>query len=492
MLVDVAVLLSFAGALVLLHLTVAGPIPSGGDPGNWLALAHDRRGVELVTPGVSYPPVFTSLLAGSLAFLDPVPAVVVASLVARLVAVLGVYYVMKDSGRVTALVTASVSAVSAFQLEAYAWGAYPQILGTGLGLIASYSAIRYMAERRRLDGLVALAGVIATALTHTLVAGALIVALLVAALHAAWVSAAVRQKWRTNLLFVLVLVVLCIIPLLAGVLAGEGRAVMNPSDLEFDEAVRLSFGESPVAWLVLSAVAIVSLFHRRWDGDTYISVAVGAGWAAVGVGVFVATGERRALLLAQIGVLLMAATQIARWWLRVRSTRDNPESRKRRQASIPLLMSVAALVGAIAIPGIAKYRQATDFYRIVDVSEIDALEFLAETGSKGDTVVATRGRNTIPIGWWVEGLAKLPAMSGHDPSFLTFPGEIDEAESANAFFGGGLSPAEAVDYLESVDARYLVVDRRGPDSGWMFRADRPSFDVVYDSPTLVILEVRSR
>jgi hypothetical protein len=83
-------------------------------------------------------------------------------------------------------------------------------------------------------------------------------------------------------------------------------------------------------------------------------------------------------------------------------------------------------------------------------------------------------------------------MSGHDPSFLTFPGEIDEAESANAFFGGGLSPAEAVDYLESVDARYLVVDRRGPDSGWMFRADRPSFDVVYDSPTLVILEVRSR
>jgi hypothetical protein len=279
---------------------------------------------------------------------------------------------------------------------------------------------------------------------------------------------------------------------LAGVLAGEGRAVMNPSDLRFDEAVRLSFGESPLAWLVLSAVAIVGLFHRQWDGKTYLSVAVGAGWAVVGVGVFVATGERRALLLAQVGVLLMAATQMARWWVRIRSARDNPESRQRRRASIPFLMLVAALVGAIAIPGIAKYRQATDFYRIVDVPQIDALEFLAETGGQGDTVVATRGRNTIPIGWWVEGVAKLPTMSGHDPSFLTFPGEIDEAESANAFFGGELSPAEAVDYLESVDARYLVVDRRGPDSGWMFRADRPSFDVVYDSPTLVILEVRGR
>jgi hypothetical protein len=155
-------------------------------------------------------------------------------------------------------------------------------------------------------------------------------------------------------------------------------------------------------------------------------------------------------------------------------------------------MFVAALIGAVAIPGIAEYIQSTDFYSIVDEEEIEALEFLAAMATGGDTVVASRGRSSIPIGWWVEGAARLPTISGHDPSFLTFPREIEEAEDANAFFQGDLSPDDALDYLEAVDAQYLVVDRRGPDAGWMFRADRPSFDVIYDSPTLVILEVRDQ
>jgi hypothetical protein len=445
-------------------------------------------GHDVVTPGVSYPPVFVTLLSALLILLDPVPAVVAASIVARLVAVLAVFYVMKDSGSITALLTALVSAIAAFQLEAYAWGAYPQILGTGLGLVGIYAAIRFMADRRRFDFVVALLAVAATALTHTLVAGALIVALLVASLHATWVSSRIREGWRTNLLFLFVLVLVCGLPLLVGVIGGEGRAVMNPSELRFDEALRLAFGESPLAWLAVTAVGILSLFHRRWNGNTFLSVSTGLGWSVVGVGVFLLTGERRALLLAQIGVLLLAATELARWRFRVRSGRDRAVGNRR--ARIPLLMFIAALMGAIAIPGVAKYRQSTDFYRIVDEAEIRALEFLKATATDGEVVLASRGRSTIPIGWWVEGAAILPTISGHDQRFLTFPAEIAEAEDANAFFQGDLSPAEAMEYLKSVDARYLVVDRRGPDAGWMFRADRPSFRVIYDSPSVVILEVR--
>jgi hypothetical protein len=490
--VESAIVLAFAIGLVLLHLSIAGRIPSGGDGGNWLALAHDRLGSDVVTPGVTYPPVFVSFLAVILLILDPVTAIVVASLVARLVAVVAVFHVMRDSGLITALVTAAVSAIVAFQLEAYAWGAYPQILATGLGLVATYAAIRFMVDRRRADAIVAVLTVIGTALTHTLVAGALVIALLVAALHAAWVSARVRAKWRTNLLFIGVLVLLCSIPLFAGVLGGDGRAVMNPSELEFIEALRLAFGESPLAWLVISALGILSLVHRQWRANTFLSISVGLGWSLVGVGVFVATGERRALLLAQIGVLLLAATELTRWWGGVRSASEKAKSGNKRRRRIPLLMFIAALIGSIAVPGIAKYRQSTDFYRIVDAPEIEALEFLENAATAGDTVVASRGRNSIPIGWWVEGAAILPAISGHDPRFLTFEAEIEEAEDANAFFQGDLSPADALDYLESVGARYLVVDRRGPDAGWMFRADRPSFDVIYDSPTLVILEVRGQ
>jgi hypothetical protein len=490
--VDLAVAVGFAIALALLHLGVAGPIPSGGDGGNWLALAHDSLGLDVVTPGVSYPPVFVLLLAGWVLLLDPVPALVVASLVARLASVLAVYYVMKDSGRVTSLMTAVFSALAAFQLEAYAWGAYPQILGTAFGILATYSAVRYMTDRRGVDAFLAIAATLAAALTHTLVGGVLIFAIVVATCHAGWVSARLRENWRGNLLFVSLLILLCGIPLLLGVVGGEGRAVMNPSELSFDEALRLAFGESPLSWLVLSGIGLLSLVHRRWPANTFLSVSVGAGWAIVGFGVFVVTGERRSLLFAQIGILLMAATELARWWYRVRGAQDASRAGSLRRLRIPLLMLIAALMGSVAVPGIAKYRQSTDFYRVVDESEIEALEFLAKTANEGDTVVATRGRSTIPIGWWVEGAAKLPTISGHDPSFLTFPSEIEEAEEANALFEGELSRSDAVAYLESVDARYLVVDRRGPDGGWMFRANRPSFDVIYDSPTLVIFEVRGQ
>jgi hypothetical protein len=491
-LLDLVVAVGFAGALVLLHVAVAGPIPSGGDGGNWLALAHDFLGEAVVTPGVSYPPVFVGLLAAWMLLLDPIPALVVASLVAHLASVLAVYYVMKDSGRVAAVMTAAVSALAAFQLEAYAWGAYPQILGTAFGILATYSAVRYMNGRRRVDAFVAFAATLATALTHTLVGGVLIFALVVAACHAVWVSTTVRNRWRSNLLVVLLLVLVCSIPLLLGVVGGEGRAVLNPSELGFAEAVRLAFGESPLAWLGLSVIGLLSLFHRTWRGNSFLSVSVGAGWAIVGFGLFVITGERRLLLFAQIGILLMAATELARWWFRIRAANEEADSSQVRRMRIPLLMLIAALMGSIVIPGIAKYRQSTDFYRIVDQSEIEALEFLASTANEGDTVVASRGRSTIPIGWWVEGAAKLPTVSGHDPSFLTFPSEIVEAEEANTFFQGELSPLDAVGYLESVGARFLVVDRRGPDGGWMFRANRPSFDVIYDSPTLVILEVRDQ
>ncbi len=482
-LADTLIVLGMAAGIVLLHFWVAGPVPSGGDGGNWLALAHQHLGVDVLTPGVTYPPVFTSLLASLLLVRDPVPAVVVASLIARIIATAAVYLVMRDAGRIVALVSASVTAVMAFQLEAYAWGAYPQILGLAFGLLATRFAVRYAEHLNRSDALVAMAAGVATALTHTLVAALLIVVLPIAGVHAGWVSTRVRENWLRGLGLIVAIATLVGLYLAFGVLGSEGRAVMNPSELDLLEGLNLAFGESSIPWLVTAAIGIGSLFHRRWQADQSIPVSVGAGWFLAGTALFVATGERRSLLVAQVGIMLLAASELSRWW---RSTDGRPRART------ALLMLSAAMVGSIAIPGVSKYRQSTDFYRIVDSSEVEALQFLEGSAQMGDTVLASRGRNTIPIGWWVEGIAKLPTISGHDPRFLTFPSEIAEAEQANSFFEGEMGPQGSIEFLEEAGVRFVIVDKRGPDAGWMFRADRPTYPVIYDSPTLAIFKVRSQ
>ena len=482
-LLDILIVIGMAVGIAVLHFWVAGSIPSGGDGGNWLALAHQHLGAEVLTPGVTYPPIFTSLLAALLLLFDPVPAVVMASLVARVIAVIAVYIVVRDAGRIVALVTASLTAVMAFQLEAYAWGAYPQILGLAFGLFTTHFAVRYAKHLHRRDALLALAAAVATALTHTLVAALLIVVLPIVAVHAGWVSRRVREHWRRGLGLMAAIIVLVGLYLVLGVVGSEGRAVMNPSELDLRQAVNLAFGESSIPWLVTAGLGIASLFHRRWDRDRSIPVSVGVGWFLAGTAVFVATGERRSLLVAQVGIALLAASEVARWW---RSTEGRPRPRT------GLLMLSAAVVGSIAIPGVSKYLQSTDFYRIVDNPEVEAFQFLEDSAEVGDIVLASRGRNTIPIGWWVEGIAKLPTISGHDPRFLTFPSEIAEAEQANSFFEGELGPQGSTEFLHDAGVRFLVVDKRGPDAGWMFRADRPTFPVIYDSPTLAILKVRSQ
>jgi hypothetical protein len=483
--IDTLIVLGLTIGLGFLHLWVAGPVPSGGDGGNWLALAHDLLGREVVAPGVSYPPVFTSMLALLLLIWDPVPAVVIASIIARSICLSAVYMVMRGFGRTVALITATASGLAAFQLESYAWGAYPQILGQGLGLIATYFGVRYAVRPNRRFALLAVAAAAGTVLTHTLVAALLVIALVVAAAHAAFVSGRVRRNWLRGLMPIAFMVVTIGLYLAVEVLRSEGSAVLNPADLSIRDGLNLAMGESPIPWLVVTGIGITSLLHRHWLATQSIAVSVGAGWFLAGAGLFLATGERRSLLAAQLGVILLASAQLTRWW---RKSRD----RGRVVVGNALLVFSAALVGSIAVPGMSDYRESTSFYRIVDTPEVEALQFLEESAEVGDTVLASRGRNTIPIGWWVEGIARLPTISGHDPRYLTFPAEILEAEEANAFFAGELEPIETTNYLNQAGVRFVVVDKRGPDSGWLFRADRPTFPVIYDSSALVILEVRDQ
>jgi hypothetical protein len=337
----------------------------------------------------------------------------------------------------------------------------------------------YVTQPSRWNALIALAAAAGTALTHSLVAALLMVALVVAVSHAGLVSRQVRRNWPKGVAVIALIVATIGLFLIVGITRSAGSAVLNPAELNLRDGLNLALGESPIPWLVVTGIGVMSLFRRYWKVGQLVAVSAGAGWFLAGAGLFIATGERRSLLAAQLGVILLAAAQLSHWW--------RQSGRRLRNA---VLVFSAALVGSIVVPGVSEYRESTKFYRIVDTPEVAALEFLEDSAKPGDTVLASRGRNTIPIGWWVEGIARLPTISGHDSRYLTFPSEIKEAEEANAFFAGELGPDETNDYLAETGVRFVVVDKRGPDLGWLYRADRPTLPVIHDSPSLAILEVR--
>jgi hypothetical protein len=315
--------------------------------------------------------------------------------------------------------------------------------------------------------------------THNLVAGLLVIALPIALVHSAWISEDVRRNWKPALTLSVSIVALGMIYLIAGIVGGEGRAVLNPNELDYAEGIRLAVGESLAPWTIIGVVGLSSLIHRHWLRQQRYPVSVGAGLLLAGTGVFILTVERRSLLVAQLGLLILAATAMQRWWL---------EFRERRLASKVLLVLTAALAGSIAVPGIVEYQRSTDFYRIVDRREIESIRRLGEVSDPGDTVVASRGRNTIPIGWWVEGITKMPTMSGHDPRYLTFAAEVEEAEAANVFFEAN-DPDDASQLLEDLGAEFIVVDRRGPDAGWLAHIDALELVAITETSSLVILRV---
>jgi hypothetical protein len=154
------------------------------------------------------------------------------------------------------------------------------------------------------------------------------------------------------------------------------------------------------------------------------------------------------------------------------------------------IVGVSMAAGVVA-GGIGLYGTVTDWYRVVDDSEIASLDLLNARSSPDDLVLSAKGNNGNPVGWWVQGYAQRRSYTAVDTSFLAFPQEIEQAEIANEFFGGDLSIAESMTVIEETGADLIVVDRRSPDAAWLGSATAGQFTVVDDSSNLVILRITS-
>jgi hypothetical protein len=479
---------------VYLHLSVPGVVPSGPDGGNWLAMARDRFLDERVmSAAVTYPPFFPWLLSGLLLVTTPLGAIVAGALFAKCALVLATYFCARPMGPLYAGMSALLIGVGGAQLEAYAWGAYPQLLGTAFGTAAVYLTVRHLETVRRGHLLGAIGFAALTYATHTLVGGLLVFALPLAAAHQLWMLRSSPGAWIKGMSKAALLAAPgAFIALYSFVLAPQRgvEPVLNPLAQTWTFSLQQSVSDAPLPWLLVAAFAVGALAYRRWLNGRSATVAVGLSWVIVGALFFAVIEEARALLLAQLGLVLLAMLCFQRLLEAARSAKTrNPGRSLSRIAYGGLIILGVATVSSISAGGVNSYVNSAAWYRVVDRPELAALDTLEALADEGDLVVAAQGHHGNQIGWWVQGYAGIPAYTAVDLRFLTFPEEREQAQVANQIFDGTFDEAESIRALESIGADYVIVDRRGPNDGWLNSGLAKRFRRIFESPTVVILEV---
>lgn len=490
---EVAVVLLLVGATIWLHLFIPGTVPSGPDGGNWLAMAQDRfLGLDVMAAAVTYPPLLPLSLAALLLVMEPLYALVTMALLAKCFLVVAVYTCARSMGRTYAAAAAVLVGVAGAQLEAYSWGAYPQLLGTAFGISSVFCAVRFLASRNRVY-LIA-AGVLAllTYATHTLIGGLLVFAGPIAIAHYLWLA---RSNRRERLLGILVAAglaapgaLLAVTNLLLNRQPGV-QPVLNPLSLGRVESLSQTISDAPFPWVVVAVFGVASLAVRRWDHDRSVTAATAGAWVVVGALFFAAIGEPRALLLTQFGLIVLALLFLQRLIGITRSTTSTRWRKARPVAMRAIVIMAVATASALVVGGVDSYAKATDWYRVVDHPELRALDILIATADSGDLVVASEGHHGNQIGWWVQGYAGIKTYTGVDPRFLTFPEEREQAEIVNDLFVPDSNDAESLATLRRIGADFIVVDRRGPDADWLDSRLAAELELIHESPTLVLLRV---
>ncbi len=181
---DLVIAGALAIAFIVVHVAVPGAVPSGTDPGGWLAMAKDRFGGEVLAASeATYLPGFPVLLGLLLGVADSVLAITAAGVISKVALVLAVYLVVRPVGQGYAAAAAVMVGISGAYAEMYAWGGYTQQLGTALGVVAVFYLIHYLESRNVRHLAISAVAVASTLFTHNLVGGLMVGALFVAAMH---------------------------------------------------------------------------------------------------------------------------------------------------------------------------------------------------------------------------------------------------------------------------------------------------------------------
>lgn len=489
---DVLLVATLIALVVLLHLGMPGPIPSGADGGNWLAIARERLGTDVMAAEVAYPPIFPLLVAAGLSWLGAMPSLVVAALLAKGLFVLAIYICCRPIGRLYAVGAAVCSGVAGAQLEAYAWGGYPQLMATGFGLLAVFFVVRWAGDRRRASLVLGSVFAILTFATHTLIGGLLLVALPVAMAHWLFLTKARRGDWLRGAAGVFSLVIPAGIFTVVSTVTGsrEGMsAVLNPYGLSLIESLEQTIRDAVLPWIVVTVLGVAGLVVREVKGPQAATTAVGSSWSLVGLAFLLSTGEPRALLLTQVGLIVLACLTVRRVlaWIGPRKVGGTHRKARRRVFAVVVTL-VISMMSAIVVGGIASYAAATDWYRVANEDVLDALDWLKDHSAADDLMLASNGPNGNPLGWWVQGFGQRRTYTSIDGRFLAFSDEREQAEIAEQIFDPATAMSVVRAFLDEHGIDFLVVDRRGSNAGWLAGDVAAEFTMLWESPSVAILD----
>jgi hypothetical protein len=267
------------------------------------------------------------------------------------------------------------------------------------------------------------------------------------------------------------------------------QPVLNPLSLDRIDSVIRTVSEAPVPWLVIAGLGAGALFLRRWEDRKSVTLSLGLAWALVGAIFFALIAEPRALLLTQMGLILLALLCFRRLLEAANSVDRTKRGWLTRTRRNVLIVFGVATFSAIVVGGVHSFVTSTDWYRVVDHAELRALDVLKDAADPGDLVIASQGRHGNQIGWWVQGYAGIPAYTGVDLRFLTFPEEREQARVTNSFFANDSDGAKSLETLEAVGADFILVDRRGADAGWLESRFASELESIIETPSVTVFRV---
>lgn len=483
--VDLAAVLTFGVLLALRLAETADPV-SGLDGGNWLALANRLIGLPTKAASTVYPPLYLLLLLGAQLVMEPLVALRVTAALVSLLPGLGAYCLLRALGLGWRALIGFVVAGIGYTYEMLAWGGYPQLLGSGL-LLGSLALLalglridrrRYLALAGGLGGLALLANQL-TGLQTIAVLG---IAYLIYAL-------ATRRRAGSLLRDALsiatggLIVTAPGIPIYLGMIANTTAAAFNAQG-NSSLVVMLGYlmNEGPYRWAIPFAAVALALSSRA-HGRDWPALASLLGLLAASFGGTIITGEVRFLYLGLIAAVVAFALALRD----VRLSVNRPR--------FALSVGEAIIAGAVALSLVAGGYQRFDrtkvFYAVLDRHLVEGLGWLADNARPGDLAASSATAQNWALGWWVEGLGRVPTYAETDERWLAFRDEKLHSQIARQILSSP-DPLQAAELAQSQRVTLLVLDNRGNARAdeWL-RTGRVTGPIalVYRNPSLTVFRV---
>lgn len=495
---DRAPLAAFAvvcGVIVGLRFLVLARVdgPATIDTGNWLAFGHDLLGSDVRSSSLVYPPVVPLLAVAATTAFGVAGGVAVLAATASALPAVGCFVVLWWARlRWFAVLLAGLVLAAGSSGEAAAWGGFPQLLALGLLPPTLWWLDRFLRTGGVRNGLVtggALAAMLATShfiATAAIASGAVLVGLHLVVRPAPSAPPLIRRLRDAipGLALSTPLIPLYVALTSVGRSAASRPDTVEPAFADLPGAADYVLRDFRILWWCLAVVAVLVpplLADRRRTSLWLVSVSA----TVTVVVLFLLLRDMRVIyLLAPAGILALGLLAVD-----VGVERDGrPTARPGRPAAVVLV----ALLLVQAVLGLQRFSTQVDFYAVASDGVAEGVVWVGDhTGP--DVLVAVAPVRGAPLGWWVEGLARRPALVGSWLRWLSFPDERRRARTANAIFGPSFPTRAQVARARRAGVDLLLVAKEW--SGYV-PADvaaavrRGDLDVRYENRGVVVLGVR--